>query len=256
MQLKTKRLNETMLNTSANTPKDLISETSDLTPLVEEMGFQMQEEINRLEEMILENDRIPFTGKTLIDEEKLLNQLDLIRINIPDSLEQALEILRQKQQIISEAQQYAQKMVENAQKRAAQILDETRIIQQAEMQANQLRRQVQQECQELQRKTQTDCDNLQRKIQTECENLQRKTLSEVEQIRRKVQQDIMQMKQEAIAESEEIKHEADAYADAALSNLEKRLQEMLKIVHNGRQELNRNSPSLANRTENPVKKPS
>lgn len=192
---------------------------------VDEMGFQMQEEIDRLEEMILDNFRIPLVGRTLVDEDKLVNQLDIIRINIPDSLEQALEILRQKQQIIKDAQQYSQKIIENAQKKAAQILDETGIIQQAEAQANQIRRQVQQEC----------------------DNLQRKTLHEVEQVKRKVQQEIVQMRKEAILESEEIHNEADRYADAALSRLEKQLSEMLKIVHNGRQQLGQNSPSLGNR---------
>ena len=208
-------------------PQNNQSEPNKTHPQVEEMGFQMQREIDRLEEIILDNPGIPFMGRTLVDEDKLINQLDLIRINIPDSLEQALEILRQKQQIIAEAQHYAQKIIENAQRRAAQILDETGIIQQAEMQGNQLRRQVQQEC----------------------ETLQRKTMTEVEQIRRKIQQEIGQMRQKAIMESEAIQNDADDYADAMLSRLEKQLGEMLKVVRNGRQQLNHHPPSRENRRE-------
>ena len=224
-----------MLNKiSQNHPANNKREQTKTHPQAEEMGFQMQREINRLEDLILDNPQLFwFTGPTLVDGDKLINQLDLIRISIPDSLEQALDILRQKQQIISEAQHYAQKIIENAQRRAAQILDETGIIQQAEMQGNQLRRQLQQEC----------------------ETLQRKTMTEVEQIRRKIQQEIGQMRQKAIAESEAIQNEADDYADAMLSRLEKQLGEMLKVVRNGRQQLNYDPSSKENRREDvPVKK--
>jgi F0F1-type ATP synthase membrane subunit b/b' len=218
-----------------NQPKNNINMIDDkeIYSAVEEMGFPMQEEIDRLEEMIIQSFHIPLTSRSIVHEDKLFNQIDLIRHNIPDSLGQSLEILRQKQQIIHKAQQYGQKIIENAQKRAAQILDETRIIQEAEAQANQIRRQVQQEC----------------------ENLERKTSHEVEQLKRKVQQEILQMRQEAILESEEIHNEADDYADATLSRLEKQLSDMLKIVHNGRQQLNQNSPSLKNSVDNsPAKK--
>jgi vacuolar-type H+-ATPase subunit H len=208
------------------------TQTDNISAQVEEMGFPMEEEIQRLEEIILNSFRIPLLGRTLIDEDKLINQLDLIRINIPDSLEQALEILRQKQQIIHKAQQYGQKMIENAQKRAAQILDETRIIQEAQAQANQIRRQVQQQC----------------------DNLERKTFHEVEQFKRKVQQEILQMRQQAILESEEIHNEADNYADATLCRLEKQLSEMLQIVNNGRQQLNQNPPSLKQPVDNSLTK--
>lgn len=44
------------------------------------------------------------------------------------------------------------KIVENAQRKASQLLDESRIVQQAESQAYQIRRQVQQDCENLQQK--------------------------------------------------------------------------------------------------------
>lgn len=217
-----------MLNKSPNNNlKKNPPELQDLTPQVEEMGFQINEEIDRLEEILLDN-HIPILNKIIINENTLINQLDLIRINIPDSLEQALEILNKKEEIISDAQQYAQTIIENSRKRASQILDETKIIQQAEMQANQLRRQVQQEC----------------------ENLQRKTLNEVEQRRRKAQQEISQMQQKGKEESEYIQKEADDYADAALSHLEQKLGDMLNIVRNGRKQINSNLPSSKKYNDN------
>lgn len=199
------------------TPQQLVTLNSspEKPPKIEEMGVSMPEEIDRLEDLILNGTRIPFMGKTLIDEDTLINQLDLIRINIPDCLQQATQILQQREQILSEAQNYAQKIVENAQRKAAQLLDESRIVQQAESQAHQIRRQVQQDC----------------------ENLQRKTINEVEQIRQKIQQEAIKTRQQAILEAEDIQNEADIYADSVLGKLEKDLSDMLRVVHNGRQQV-------------------
>jgi cell division septum initiation protein DivIVA len=192
-----------------------LSLTNDKPPQIEEMAVDMVEEIERLEDFILNSTRIPFMGKTLIDEDTLIKQLDLIRINVPDSLEQATQILQQRQQILAEAQNYAQKVVENAQRKAAQLLDDSRIVQEAENQANQIRRQVQQDC----------------------ENLQRKTITEVEQIRQRIQQEVIKSRQEAILEADAIQNEADIYADSVLSKLEKDLSDMLRVVTNGRKQV-------------------
>lgn len=200
-----------------------ISNNMPTPPQLEEMGFDLTGELDRLEDLILSGVRIPFVNKTLLTEEILLNQLDLIRINLPDCIEQATQILQQRQKILTDAQNYAQKIVENAQRKANQLLDESRIVQQAESQAYQIRRQVQQDC----------------------ENLQRKTVAEVEQIRQKIQQEAIALRQQAISEAEEIQNEADIYADQVLSKLERDLSEMLRIISNGRQQVYRqklNSP--------------
>lgn len=197
------------------------------TPQMEEMSFDINEEIDQLEELILSSSRIPIVNKILIDEDKVVQQLDLIRINIPGILEEAMRIIDQKNQIIGEAQSYAQKMVENAQRKADQLLDESRIVQQAEAQANEIRR----------------------KVQYDCDNLQRKTISDVEQMRQKIQQEAFKTRQHAIVEAEEIQTEADNYADMMLLRLEKQLAEMLRIVNNGRQQINQDHSKHQNKSQ-------
>jgi cell division septum initiation protein DivIVA len=185
----------------------------------ESVDFDIQRELDQLEEMILDSARIPFTHLTLVDEEKLLNQLDLVRINLPESFEKALAVIQRRQEIIQEADEYARRIIQSAQQRAAEILDETGIIQQAEIQASQIRHQVQQEC----------------------EGLQRQTTAEIEQSRRIVTQELQQLRQQTLAECQEIQEGADTYADSLLTNLEHQLGEMLRVVRNGRQQLYGNS---------------
>jgi F0F1-type ATP synthase membrane subunit b/b' len=204
-----------------NPPQDKKSNLSisktNKPPEMEEMSFDINAEIDQLEELILGSSRIPVVNKILVDEDKVISQLDLIRINIPEILEEAMRIVDQKNQIIGDAQSYAQKMVDNAQRKAAQLLDESRIVQQAETQAGEIRRRVQQDC----------------------DSLQKKTISDVEQMRHKIQQEAFKTRQQAIVEAEEIQTEADNYADMMLLRLEKQLAEMLRIVNNGRQQINK-----------------
>lgn len=204
-----------------NLPQPKITNTAtnqNKAPEIDAIGFDIHAEMEQLENLMYDSPRIPFVNKILLDEDKVIRQLDLIRMNIPEILEEAIRIVAQKNQIIAEAQAYAQKIVENAQRKAAQLLDDSRIVQQAEAQASDIRKRMQQDC----------------------EALQRKTINDVEQMRHKIQQEAFKTRQQAILEAEEIQTEADKYTDAMLLRLEQQLTEMLRIVNNGRQEINRN----------------
>lgn len=155
------------------------------------------------------------TRKTLVDEEKLLEQLDFIRLSLPEAFQQAILIIQQREEIFLEAEAYGQQMVEAAQAKRAQVLNESDIIRQAEQETEQLKRQVHQEC----------------------EQMMQETLDEIERKRRTCQQEIEEMRRQAIEEAEQIAQGADQYADNVLENIELELTESLKIIRNGRQQL-------------------
>lgn len=178
-------------------------------------GVDIQQELNRLEEIILSSLRIPLTGRTFVDEEKLLEQLDFIRLSLPSVFQEAAVILEQKEEILLEAEEYGQQVVDAAQAKRAQILAESDIIRQAEREAEQLRRQVKQEC----------------------DAMMQDTLAEIERKQRVCQQELEEMRQTAIAQAEQIEDGADEYADGVLGNIEQDLQDMLRIITNGRQQL-------------------
>jgi len=165
--------------------------------------------------MILDSPRIPLSRRTLIDEEQLLEQLDLVRLSLPEAFHEADAIARQKEEILLQADQYAQETVASAEQQAAQILNEMGILRQAEMEAQQIRQRVQQEC----------------------ELAQEQTIAEIERMRRQAQKDLEDMQRMAIAECEEIQAGADEYADRVLKEMELQLNEMLRVIRNGRHQL-------------------
>lgn len=184
-------------------------------------GVDIQEEFNKLEEMVLDSPRVWLSRWTMVDEEQILQQLDLLRLHLPSAFRDATEVLRNKDEILAEAEQYAQEIIQNAERRAGEILNEMGLIRQAEMEANQIRLQVQQECQML----------------------QEQTISEIEMLRRQAQQDIEEMRMMAIAECEEIQRGADAYADRVLRDMEQQLADMMRVIRNGRQQLQLDAPA-------------
>lgn len=152
-----------------------------------------------------------------MDEEQLLDRLDLVRLNLPEAFQKATEIIRSRDEIYEEAQAYAREIIEEAEQEAARILDEMGIVRQAKAEAEQIRQQVQQDCQAA----------------------QEKTMAEIEQWRRQGEKELEQMRARAVAEAEAIEQGADEYADRVLGNIEHQLGEMLRVVRNGRHQLER-----------------
>jgi cell division septum initiation protein DivIVA len=196
------------------------------------VDFDVQQELAELQELIYESFHIPLTNWTVVDEGKLLDQIEMISDNLPEAIQKALAVLDQEESIMAQAESYAQRIVQSAQQQAAEILEQSGIIQQAEQQASQIRLQVQQEVEALQRQT-----------MSELEQIRQVTTQEVQQFRQQTTQEVQQYRQQTVRECQEIQQDADKYADAVLSRIERDLGEMIRIVTNGRQRLYENPPN-------------
>jgi F0F1-type ATP synthase membrane subunit b/b' len=186
-------------------------------------GLDIQRALDRLEEIVLDSPRIPFGRRTLVDEELLLDQLDVVRLNLPAAFREAEAIVRQREQILFEAQQQAKDILEGAKQQAARAISETELVRHAQLEADSIHRQVEEECQAAR-------DRL---------------LTELDQTRQRVAAELEEMRRAAIAECEAIQDGADDYADRVLSNIERQLGDMLRVIRNGRQQLQQESDRAA-----------
>jgi F0F1-type ATP synthase membrane subunit b/b' len=183
-------------------------------------NFDIQGELNRLEELFIDSRHFPFTRFAIVHEDDFLDQLDLVRESLPEAFRQAEEVIRQRDELLTQAEEYAQKVVEDAERRATQLINENVILRQAEYEAQQLRSQ----------------------LQSECDAAQDRTIAEIEQMRQRTQQDLEGMRQLGLQEAEEIQRGADEYADSVLRDMETQMSDMLRVVRNGRQQLKINQP--------------
>lgn len=178
--------------------------------------LNVQQALDRLEELILSSPRVPLSRRTLVDEDLLIEQLDRIRLNLPSAFKEAVQIVQQRQMMLAEAERYSRELLAATDQQVAQRLDDMGIVRQAEMEAQALRQQAQQEC----------------------EALRSQMAAEMEEWREAARDHWEQVRQETEANCAALKQEADVYAGQVLQTLEQQLTGMLRVVHNGQHTLN------------------
>ncbi len=84
--------------------------------------------IDRLEALVNEGWRIPLTNKTGIDEDVFFEVVDQLRHSIPHELEQAAELLEDRERTLDAAVHEAQRIVDKAREDAAALVDRSEIV--------------------------------------------------------------------------------------------------------------------------------
>jgi F0F1-type ATP synthase membrane subunit b/b' len=190
--------------------------------------INVQSELEQLIDLIIDNPHIPLSGRVLVNEEVLIEQIERIQDGLPEAFYQAEDVVRRQQEIVSNAELQAKTIIDQAHRQAAQIANELGIRERAEQEALAIRQQVAQEC----------------------ESMRSQTLADIERLKRQLRQELDTMRREAQMECEEIQQGADQYADRVLRSLESTLADssqkiasLTKVVHNGREQLQMNDPS-------------
>lgn len=122
--------------------------------------MNLRQSLDRLEELLLSSPSIPLLRYYILAEDLIVDQLDEIRVNLPEEITEAESIVAHREEIIGQAHRYAQEIVAGAQLRAEQILNESRIIQIAEQQAQQIRQQAQQERNQILQQSMQEADHI------------------------------------------------------------------------------------------------
>lgn len=110
--------------------------------------MDLQYLIDRLETMVTGAKRMPITGKLMLDEQELADLIDQMRTVLPEEVRAARKILRERDSIISEAQQQADDTLKTAHEQAEMLLDEQGLMAEAQARANQFMEQVERDAQE------------------------------------------------------------------------------------------------------------
>ena len=96
--------------------------------------------IDELETALAEGRRLPFTGHLLVDEERLLDIIDRMRVAVPEELKQARRIIGEQEQLLSDAQSRVQEVLEERGLLAAVDAERARLIAAAQDEADGIRK--------------------------------------------------------------------------------------------------------------------
>jgi F0F1-type ATP synthase membrane subunit b/b' len=94
--------------------------------------------IDRLEELFNEGKAIPFTRNVAVDEDRMLDIIDQMRIAIPEEVKKAQQLLSQRDRIMAQAQEEANRTIELAREKADGLVNKDGVVQEAQRRADQI----------------------------------------------------------------------------------------------------------------------
>ncbi len=101
--------------------------------------IELDDLIDELEDVLAEGRRIPFSGRLMIDEERVLDIIDRMRVAVPDELKQARRIVQEQERLLSEAQERVQQALDEQGLLMAVENERQRLLVQAEHEAAEVR---------------------------------------------------------------------------------------------------------------------
>jgi len=94
--------------------------------------------IDRLEELFNQSKPFPLTRNVMVDEDKMLDIIDQMRIAIPEEVKKAQQILVQKDRVMAQAQEEANRTLEIARQKADDLVHRDLIVVEAQRRAEQI----------------------------------------------------------------------------------------------------------------------
>ena len=105
--------------------------------------------IDELEDLLLSKKKGFFSGKIYVDQDKVADIISQLREAIPQSFYEAKSILKQRDEVISEAERKAEVIIRNANAKRDMLVNESNVTAQAQSQANELIRTTQEYCEQM-----------------------------------------------------------------------------------------------------------
>lgn len=102
-------------------------------------AIELDDLIDELEEVLAEGRKVPFSGRLMIDEERILDIIDRMRIALPEELKRARRVIQEQERLLAEAQSRVQQVLEERGLTEAIEAERVRLLQQAEGEAAQVR---------------------------------------------------------------------------------------------------------------------
>lgn len=111
--------------------------------------------IDRLEELFNDAKAVPFTHNVVVDEDKMLELIDQMRIAIPEEVKKAQQLVAQRDRVMAQAQEEANRTLQIARDKADGLVQKDMIAQEAQRRADQILAQARAEAEGIR----ADADN-------------------------------------------------------------------------------------------------
>jgi cell division septum initiation protein DivIVA len=94
--------------------------------------------VDRLEELFNESRSVPFTHSVIVDEDRMLDIIDQMRVSIPEEIKKAQQLLAQRDRILAQSQEEANRTLQLAREKSEQLVEKDGIVQAAHARSEQI----------------------------------------------------------------------------------------------------------------------
>ena len=94
--------------------------------------------VDKLEELFSQGRSIPMTHNVIVDEDRMLDIIDQMRISIPDEIKRSQQIFAQRDRILAQAKEEHDRTIEIAKEKREQLTSSSEITAEAKKRADQI----------------------------------------------------------------------------------------------------------------------
>ena len=94
--------------------------------------------LERIEDIIEDSSKFPLSNKVMIDKEEVLEVINEIRLKLPDEINRASWVAKERQRILNEAQSEADELINKVKEQQKHLIEESEIARQAKIYANEI----------------------------------------------------------------------------------------------------------------------
>lgn len=94
--------------------------------------------VDRLEELLNQSRPLWFTHNVIVDEDRMLDLIDQMRVAIPEEVKKAQQLLAQRDRLMAQAQEEANRTIAIAREKSDQLVERDAIVQASQGRAEQV----------------------------------------------------------------------------------------------------------------------
>lgn len=98
--------------------------------------------VDRLEELFNNSRPIPFTHNVIVDEDRMLDLIDQMRVAIPEEVKKSQQLLAQRDRLLAQAQEEANRTIALAREKSEQLVERDSIVEAARVRAQEIETQA------------------------------------------------------------------------------------------------------------------
>ncbi len=127
--------------------------------------------LEKIEDIVEDASKFPLSNKVMIDKEEVLEVINEIRLKLPDEINRASWVAKERQRILTEAQTEAEELIEKVKEQQKIYIEENEITKQAKLYAQQIVEEAEQKANDMKLGAYSYSDEILSKLQDKIKDI-------------------------------------------------------------------------------------